>query len=225
MHKNRAGNFVGQKRTKRAKRTRFQAKTAEVGCVSGAGEGCSGWRRMKPGEKTQDRLEKGGNSSIAWRKWRDGLELASQALLRCPALSAAAGPPCQSPTAAPSPPRCIRHRRRFGGDARHAPRAEASPPVTTKKERQAGACLSFLAGAEGLEPSARGFGVDVGTNHQERERAGVSRFLPQARKRAVLVWCCELFLGSDCASDYHFFLRKKSTSARRMAKLTRITAG
>ena len=58
----------------------------------------------------------------------------------------------------------------------------------------------FVAGAEGLEPSARGFGVDVGTNHQERERAGVSRFLPQARKRAVLVWCCELFLEKDCAS-------------------------
>ena len=63
MHKNRAGNFVGQKRTKRAKRTRFQAKTAEVGCVSGAGEGCSGWRRMKPGEKTRK----------ARRKSRDGL--------------------------------------------------------------------------------------------------------------------------------------------------------
>ncbi len=74
-------------------------------------------------------------------------------------------------------------------------------------------------------PSARGFGVDVGTNHQEREKADVIRFPPQVPERAVLVWCCELFLGSDCASDYHFFLRKKSTSARRMAKLTRITAG
>ena len=28
--------------------------------------------------------------------------------------------------------------------------------------------LTFLAGAEGLEPSARGFGVDVGTAHKER---------------------------------------------------------
>ena len=60
----------------------------------------------------------------------------------------------------------------------------------TKKERQADACLSFLAGAEGLEPSARGFGVDVGTNHQERGKTGVTRFLPQVTKRAVLVWCC-----------------------------------
>ena len=60
----------------------------------------------------------------------------------------------------------------------------------TKKERQADACLSFLAGAEGLEPSARGFGVDVGTNHRERGKTGVTRFLPQVTKRAVLVWCC-----------------------------------
>ena len=31
--------------------------------------------------------------------------------------------------------------------------------------------------------------------------------------------------GEGLCIDYHFFLRKKSTSARRMAKLTRITAG
>ena len=159
-----AQKFCGSKKGKNSETHPEKPEKGETGCVLGAGEGSSGWGGMKPGEKTQDRLEKGGNSSIAWRKWRDGLELASQALLRCPALSAAAGPPCQSPTAAPSPPRCIRHRRRFGGDARHAPRAEASPPVTTKKERQAGACLSFLAGAEGLEPSARGFGDRCSTN-------------------------------------------------------------
>ena len=53
MHKNRAGNFVGQKRAKRAKRTRFQAKTAEVGCVLGAGEDGNGWGRVKPDEKTR----------------------------------------------------------------------------------------------------------------------------------------------------------------------------
>ena len=164
----RSRKFCRSKEDKNSETHPEKPEKGETGCVLGAGGRCSGWRRMKPGEKTQDRLEKGGNSSIAWRKWRDGLELASQALLRCPALSAAAGPPCQSPTAAPSPPRCIRHRRRFGGDARHAPRAEASTPVTTKKERQAGACLSFLAGAEGLEPSARGFGVDVRKRSGER---------------------------------------------------------
>ena len=48
-----------------------------------------------------------------------------------------------------------------------------------------------LAGAEGLEPSARGFGVGVGKRTGERGRAGVDQFLPQVRKGAVLGWCCE----------------------------------
>ena len=52
----------------------------------------------------------------------------------------------------------------------------------------------FLAGAEGLEPSARGFGVDVETRKRERGRAGVAQFFQPARKRAVLVWCCEKIL-------------------------------
>ena len=50
---------------------------------------------------------------------------------------------------------------------------------------------SGLAGAEGLEPSARGFGVDVGKCSKEQGRAGVDQFLPQVRKGAVLVWCWE----------------------------------
>ena len=54
---------------------------------------------------------------------------------------------------------------------------------------------SGLAGAEGLEPSARGFGVDVRTNHRERGRGGATRFPPQAAERAVLVWCYGKFSG------------------------------
>ena len=38
---------------------------------------------------------------------------------------------------------------------------------------------SGLAGAEGLEPSARGFGVDVEERKRERGRGGVARFLLQ----------------------------------------------
>ena len=41
----------------------------------------------------------------------------------------------------------------------------------------------FLAGAEGLEPSARGFGVDVERVDRERRRAGVDRFFGQGTKR------------------------------------------
>ena len=49
----------------------------------------------------------------------------------------------------------------------------------------------FVAGAEGLEPSARGFGVDVGERQQEREMDGVAQFPRTSHKRAVLVWCWE----------------------------------
>ena len=37
----------------------------------------------------------------------------------------------------------------------------------------------FVAGAEGLEPSARGFGVDVGESRREREKGCVGRVFPQ----------------------------------------------
>ena len=46
-----------------------------------------------------------------------------------------------------------------------------------------------VAGAEGLEPSARGFGVDVETNHGKQGKAGVARFSRTSPKRVVLVWC------------------------------------
>ena len=49
----------------------------------------------------------------------------------------------------------------------------------------------FVAGAEGLEPSARGFGVDVGGRTRERVRTGVARFSRTSPKRVVLIWCCE----------------------------------
>jgi len=50
-----------------------------------------------------------------------------------------------------------------------------------KKEnrRKPSVFAGFLAGAEGLEPSARGFGVDVGERTRERGKTGVAQFLPQ----------------------------------------------
>ena len=50
-----------------------------------------------------------------------------------------------------------------------------------KKEnrRKPSVFAGFVAGAEGLEPSARGFGVDVETAHEEQERGSVARFLLQ----------------------------------------------
>ena len=48
----------------------------------------------------------------------------------------------------------------------------------------------ILAGAEGLEPSARGFGVDVEKRKRERGKGGVAQFFRTNLSREVLVWCC-----------------------------------
>ena len=54
-------------------------------------------------------------------------------------------------TAAPSPPRCIRRRRRFGGDARHAPRAsESTTLLHNKKQGIAKAIPCFWQGQKDL---------------------------------------------------------------------------
>ena len=67
------------------------------------------------------------------------------------------------------------------------------PGIGTKKPQamrfSQGLGTSGLAGAEGLEPSARGFGVDVGELDQEQKRASVAQFSQPARKRVVLIWC------------------------------------
>ena len=68
------------------------------------------------------------------------------------------------------------------------------PGIGTKKPQamrfSQGLGTSGLAGAEGLEPSARGFGVDVGKHARERGRGGVARFFQPSAESAVLVWCC-----------------------------------
>jgi hypothetical protein len=54
-----------------------------------------------------------------------------------------------------------------------------------KKENRQKRSVSagFLAGAEGLEPSARGFGVDVRKRGGEQGRGGVAQFFQPARKK------------------------------------------
>ena len=87
---------------------------------------------------------------------------------------------------------------RTGEKTRNPNQSEPKNHTTHEKRKPAETqCFCrFLAGAEGLEPSARGFGVDVGERTREREMGGVARFLPQVRERAVLVWCCEKISGA-----------------------------
>ena len=55
--------FCRSKEGKNSETYPEKPEKGETGCVPGAGEGCSGWSRMKPGEKTRK----------ARRKSRDGL--------------------------------------------------------------------------------------------------------------------------------------------------------
>ena len=68
---------------------------------------------------------------------------------------------------------------RTAGGPAGAPRCQILPHTNEKSQVPQKRYLTFLAGAEGLEPSARGFGVDVGERTKKRGRAGVDRFLPQ----------------------------------------------
>ena len=70
-------------------------------------------------------------------------------------------------------------------------RVQVLPRSNEKSQASQKRYLTFLAGAEGLEPSARGFGVDVGTHQRERRRGGVARSPRSSPQRAVLIWCYE----------------------------------
>ena len=72
-------------------------------------------------------------------------------------------------------------------------RLVANPFCTVTKSGEVSIKLTspLLAGAEGLEPSARGFGVDVGTHQRERRRGGVAWSPRSSPQRAVLIWCYE----------------------------------
>ena len=67
---------------------------------------------------------------------------------------------------------------RTAGEPAGAPRCQILPHTNEKSQVPYKRYLTFLAGAEGLEPSARGFGVDVETAHKERGRGSIARFLP-----------------------------------------------
>ena len=129
----RCGKFCARKPAKKERRTRFHAKTAEVGCVLGAGEGCSRYGRV-------------GKAEIRTKMHQIAMQHMKKENRRNPSV--------------------------FAG---------------------------FLAGAEGLEPSARGFGVDVETQQREQERGSVDGFSRRSHKRVVLVWCCKGFSRSECS--------------------------
>ena len=196
MHKNRAENFAGQKRTKTAKRTRKSPKKAKPGAFWVLERGSSGWWQMKPGEKTRspNQSEHYNHATRAKRKpaetqsFRRFCGRGRRTCLGCRLGRFAAERHWRSLTP--------RHALR-----RAQPCLVAESLCALTKNREASIVLAslFLAGAEGLEPSARGFGVDVETQQREQERGSVDGFSRRSHKRVVLVWCCKGFSRSECS--------------------------
>ena len=64
----RCRKFYARKPAKKERRTRVHAKTAEVGCVLGAGGGRSGWRRMRADGKGRSEQGRGGRLLLSLAK-------------------------------------------------------------------------------------------------------------------------------------------------------------
>ncbi len=78
-----------------------------------------------------------------------------------------------------------------GKDLSYLPARVLLPGGERPAPTEAGAKAGAAAPPARTAPSARGFGVDVGTHQRELGRAGVAQFLPQVPGRVVLFWCCE----------------------------------
>ena len=103
------------------------------------------------------------------------------------------------------------------------------PPVLWQGQKD----LVSAAASVGSRQSATGARSPLGTRFWSgcgRTQRGAKEgrccpVFPAKSRKSGAGLVLSALLGEGLCIDYHFFLRKKSTSARRMAKLTRITAG
>ena len=86
-----------------------------------------------------------------------GMSAPLSALLRYPALVAADKAPCQSPTAAPTNPRCIPHRGHSDMSPLSAKRHAAPLLLACKRVRNASACYQLFAGSMSISKFYVGF--------------------------------------------------------------------
>ena len=133
--------FCRSKEDKNGETHPVWAEKGETGCVLGAGESSSGWRRMRADGKGRSEQGRGGRLLLSLAK------MEGRTCLAC----------------------------RLGRFA---------------TERHWRSLAPRHAVLEWMWESAPGSG----------EGLGVTRFPPQVPERAVLVWCCELFLEKDCVS-------------------------
>ena len=140
----------------------------ETGCVSGAGEGGGGWRRILLLEKC---------TPMVWWWPQQQKDLPAFLTKRCWLELPLKG----APSRRSSLKTCHRHVFLTLGPSR----VQVLPRSNEKSQASQKRYLTFLAGAEGLEPSARGFGVDVET----RKREGGGAVLPDFHHKSENSWC------------------------------------
>ena len=136
-----ARKFCAQKTAEKNKTHPKSSKKGETGCVSGAGGGSSGWRRMRADGKGRSEQGRGGRLLLSLAK------MEGRTCLACWLGQLAAE----------------RHWRSLA--PRHA-------------------VLEWMWGGRS----------------RQRGSGKVAQFSQPSHKRAVLVWCCELFLEKDCVS-------------------------
>ena len=175
-----ARKFCGRKAAKKRKTHPVQPEKGETGCVLGAGGDGNGCEQVRTDRKDRK----------ARRNSWDGLVSAAASV------GPGRSPPgCRPPRHAPQAGlRANLAAKSFRSLTKKSGTARAIPDFFGRGRRtwsplRSGRLVACVPLAR-TRPSARGFGVDVGTSHRERGKTGVTRFLPQVTKRAVLVWCC-----------------------------------
>ena len=184
MHKNQDKNFAAEKQRKREKRTRKRPKREKPGAFRVLGRGAAGadgWETRNPNQNAPN-----SNATRAKRKpaetqsFRRFFGRGRRTWSRLPPRSVRGRAPL-----------ALAHPTTRTAQGAAVPRCQILPHTNEKSQVSQKRYLTFLAGAEGLEPSARGFGVDVGTHQRERRRGGVARSPRSSPQRAVLIWCYE----------------------------------
>ena len=157
--------FCARKTAKKRKTHPEKPEKGKTGCVLGAGEGSSGWRRILL-------LEKCTTMAWWWPQQQKDLPafLAKRCWLELPLKGA--------PSRRSSLKTCHRHVFLTLGPSR----VQVLPRSNEKSQASQKRYLTFLAGAEGLEPSARGFGVDVGKHTRERGKGRCHPILAASHK-------------------------------------------
>ena len=165
--------FCVRKTAKKRKTHPEKPQRGETGCVLGAGEDGNGWKQVRTDGKTRSPNQNEPHSHATHAKRKP-------AKTQCFRRFCGRG----RRTWSRLPPRSVRGRaplalahpttRTAGGPA-GAPRCQILPHTNEKSQVPQKRYLTFLAGAEGLEPSARGFGVDVREHKGSGERGRLSR--------------------------------------------------